>query len=58
MADQIEEILMEAYAHGIHKEVFETVDRIQHEFPYDRVALYETAFQQTMSRYEQTDSED
>ena len=49
---------MEAYAYGIHKEVFETVDRIQHEFPYDRVALYETAFQQTMSRYEQTDSED
>jgi hypothetical protein len=58
MADQIEEILMEAYAYGIHEEVFETVDRIQHEFPYDRVALYETAFQQTMSRYEQTDSED
>lgn len=58
MADQIEEILMEAYAYGIHKEVFETVDRIQHKFPYDRVALYETAFQQTMSRYEQTDSED
>ena len=57
MADQIEEIMMEAYAYGIHKEVFETVDRIKHEFPFDRVALYETAFQQTMSRYEQTDSE-
>lgn len=58
MADQIEEILMEAYAYGIHKEVFETADQIRHMFPYDRVALYETAFQQTMSRYELKNSKD
>lgn len=57
MADQIEEIMMEAYAYGIHSEVLDTVTRIQHHFPHDRVALYETAFQQTMSRYEQPDSE-
>jgi hypothetical protein len=57
MADQIEEIMMEAYAYGIHGEVLDTVTQIQHQFPHDRVALYETAFQQTMSRYEQPDSE-
>ena len=56
MADQIEEIMMEAYAYGIQGEVLETVTQLQHQFPHDRVALYETAFQQTMSRYEQPDS--
>jgi hypothetical protein len=58
MADRIEEIMMEAYAYGIHREVFETVDQIKHNHPYDLAEAYEIAFQQTMSRYEQSDSED
>jgi archaellum biogenesis protein FlaJ (TadC family) len=58
MADRIEEILMEAYAYGIHKEVFNVVEQIKDEHRYDLSRAYEIAFQQTMSRYEQSDSED
>lgn len=57
MADRIEEIMMEAYAYGIHEEVFETVSQIKHEHRHDLANAYEIAFQKTMSRYEQSDSE-
>lgn len=57
MADRIEEIMMEAYAYGIHNEVFEVVNLIKHDHRYDLAGAYEIAFQQTMSRYEQPDSE-
>ena len=56
MADRIEEIMMNAYARGIHEEVFEAVNAIKHEHHHDLVNAYEIAFQQTMSRYEQSDS--
>ena len=56
MADRIEEIMMAAYAQGIHEEVFEVVNEIKHEHRYDLANAYEIAFQQTMSRYEQPDS--
>ena len=58
MADRIEEIMMEAYAHGIHEEVFEVVGEIKHEHRNDLANAYEIAFQQTMSRYEQSKSKD
>lgn len=58
MADRIEEIMMEAYAYGVHKEVFDIVNQIKHDHRYDLANAYEIAFQQTMSRYEQSDSED
>ena len=58
MADRIEEIMMEAYAYGVHKEVFDIVKQIQQHHPYDLAGAYEVAFQQTMSRYEQSNSED
>lgn len=57
MADRIEEIMMEAYAYNVHHEVFNAVKEIQHEHKYDLARAYEIAFEQTMSRYEQPDSE-
>ena len=56
MADRIEEIMMKAYAQGIHEDVFNAVNEIQHEYLHDLADAYEVAFQQTMSRYEQSDS--
>jgi len=49
--------MMEAYAYGIHEEVFNVVSKIKHEHRFDLANAYEIAFQQTMSRYEQPDSE-
>ena len=58
MADRIEEIMMEAYAYGIHEEVFDTVKQIQRHHPHNLAGAYEVAFQQTMSRYEDSNSKD
>lgn len=57
MADRIEEIMMEAYAYGIHEEVLNAVGQMKREQKYNLADAYEIAFQQTMSRYEQPDSE-
>lgn len=56
MADRIEEVLMEAYKNGIHEQVFETVKQIQQEHRFDLARAYEIAFEQTMSRHEQSNS--
>jgi hypothetical protein len=57
MADRIEDIMMKAYKQGVHTQVFEAVKQIQHDHRFDLAKAYEVAFEQTMSRHEQTDSE-
>jgi hypothetical protein len=50
--DEIENILMEAYANGIQHEVFDLAKTLLPLNPYDPVRVYEQAFNQTISRYE------
>jgi len=57
MADRIEEIMMKAYSKGVHEQVFNLVDQIKHDHRFDLAKAYEVAFEQTMSRHEQPDSE-
>lgn len=52
MADRIEEIMLEAYASGIHEHVFEVVNQIKHDHRFDLSKAYEIALYQTKSRYE------
>lgn len=56
MADRIEEVLMEAYAKGVHEQVFELVSHLKYEHRFDLARAYEVAFEQTMSRHEQSNS--
>ena len=44
--DEIEDIMMEAYAYGIQREVFELVYTLLPRYPYEPVKAYEQAFQQ------------
>jgi hypothetical protein len=50
--DEIEDILMEAYAYGIQHEVLDLAKTLLPLNPYNPVTVYEQAFNQTMSRYE------
>lgn len=44
--DEIEDIMMEAYAYGIHRDVFELVYKLLPLYPHEPIRAYEHAFQQ------------
>jgi hypothetical protein len=44
--DEIEDIMMEAYAYGIQRDVFELVYKLLPLYPHDPIRAYEYAFQQ------------
>ena len=50
--DEIEDILMEAYAYGIQHEVLDLAKTLMPSNPYNPVTVYEQAFNQIISRYE------
>ena len=58
MASRIEEIMLEAYASGIHEQVLEVVNQIKHDHRFDLCKAYEIALYQTKSSYETGNDKD